>query len=108
MDKKAENTAAIVALVCGILSIVLSIWAYVNFIAIALGIVAIVFAVKGRKIENKKGMATAGLVCGIVGLVLACTCGMCSTCAACAIKETNDALNSITADDVNSWFNSLK
>ena len=108
MDKKTENTAAVVALVCGILSIVLSIWAWVNFVAIALGIVGIVFGVKGRKIEDKKGMATAGMVCGIVGLVLACTCGMCSTCAACALKETSDALNSVTQSDVNNWLNSLK
>ena len=54
MEKKTENTAAVVALVCGILSIVLCWIPYVYFCCFPLGIVGIVFGVKGRKIEEKK------------------------------------------------------
>ena len=60
---------AIAALVLGIISIVLSVISFfllgwLCFIALALGILAIVFACVVRKKGEK---ATGGLVCGIIG-----------------------------------------
>lgn len=60
---------AIAALVLGILSLVLSVISFfllgwLCFIALALGIVAIVFACIVRKKGEK---ATGGFVCGIIG-----------------------------------------
>lgn len=56
------------ALVCGILAILLS---FTPLMGIILGIVAIVLASKAVKEAGRDGKATAGKVCGIVGIVLA-------------------------------------
>ena len=63
---------AIAALVCGILGIVGGFIPVVNYFTLVLAILGIVFGVKARKQsaeaqDGKQGMATAGLVCGIVG-----------------------------------------
>ena len=64
---------AIASLVCGILSIIGPSVMYVRYFSFGLAILGIVFGVKGRKLNmlygSGKGMATAGLVCGIIGLV---------------------------------------
>lgn len=75
-----KNSYAIAALVLGIVSIVFSfIFIWVGLIA---GVVGIILAVKGRKIEDKKGMATAGLVCSIIGTSLS---GIFVVCALCVV-----------------------
>lgn len=75
-----KNSYAIAALVLGIVSIVFSfIYVWVGLIA---GVVGIILAVKGRKIEDKKGMATAGLVCSIIGTSLS---GIFVVCALCVV-----------------------
>lgn len=87
-----KNSNAVVSLVLGIVSCVLSfcgVWP--ALVGLPCGIVAIIFAVKGRKIEAKKGMATAGLVLGIIGTVL---CGILFTCGLCAIATVNSIINS--------------
>ena len=61
------------ALVCGIISVVFCWVGYGAFITLILGIVAIVLAVKAGKMApggHRSGMATAGLVLGIIGVVL--------------------------------------
>jgi hypothetical protein len=63
------NTKSIVSLVLGILSIIIP---YLGFL---IGIVAIVFASLSFKeirmrMEQGKGLAVAGLVCGIIGTAL--------------------------------------
>lgn len=55
------------ALGFGIAGLVLS-WTYAGFI---LGIIALIYANKGRN-ALKKGRATAGMVCGIIGIVISC------------------------------------
>lgn len=61
---------AIASLICGILSIVLPWIPYGYIFAIAAGIVAIVLSVKVRKLNDaNKGMATGGLVTGIMVLL---------------------------------------
>lgn len=64
---QGSNALAIVALICGILSIVCCVC--VGFNAIP-GIVAIICGILGMKKCPKAGMAKAGMICGIVGVVL--------------------------------------
>ena len=71
--RQAMNEKAIVSFTLGILSIVF-IWLFL-YASPVMGVVGIFFGVQGRK-EGKKtvyggnGMATAGLVCSLVGLVV--------------------------------------
>ncbi|CAN2326312.1 DUF4190 domain-containing protein [Fusobacterium sp. oral taxon C10] len=60
---------AIASLVLGIVSLVLSFFG-LGIISVFTAIVGIILGVLGRKDPEKKGMATAGLVCSIIALVL--------------------------------------
>ncbi len=81
MDAK---NISIAALVCGILGIVGSFIPVVQYFTLVLAILGIVFGVKGRKAEgnDKRGMATAGMVLGIVGVAAT---GLVVLCAICAV-----------------------
>lgn len=60
---------SIAALILGICSIVFCCFWYVSLIT---GIIAIILGVKAKKDNaGKQGMAKAGMICGIIGLVLA-------------------------------------
>lgn len=61
---------AVASLVLGIVSIIFSFFGGINFFGGIIGIVGIILGVYGKKYESKKGMATAGLVCSIIGTVL--------------------------------------
>jgi hypothetical protein len=61
------NGKAVASMVLGILSIALC-WLY-GIVGLVLGILAIVFGVQGRRRPDGHGMATAGLVTGILGVV---------------------------------------
>ncbi len=63
-----NKTLAIVSLVLGILAIVTG--CCITYLGILFGIAAIICAVLANK-QGKTGLATGGLVCGIIGLVLA-------------------------------------
>ncbi len=81
---------AIAALVCGILGIVGGFIPVVNYFTLVLAILGIVFGVKARKQsaeaqDGKQGMATAGLVCGIVGAAFGVVGIICVLCAAGSI-----------------------
>ncbi len=60
---------AIASLVLGIISLVLS-FCGLGIISVFTAIVGIVLGTLGRKDPEKKGMATAGLICSIIALVL--------------------------------------
>lgn len=62
----------VAALVLGIVGLILSFVPCLGMYAIPLTILAIIFGVIGMKKEKGKGMAIAGLVCGIVGSLIAC------------------------------------
>ena len=62
------DALAIISLVAGILSIVLCCAMYWAFIP---GILGIVFSIISSKNNGKTGVAKAGLICSIVGMVLA-------------------------------------
>ena len=86
---------AIVSLVCGIVGIVGSFIPYVSYVAPLCAIAGIVFGalalknVKAGNCEgNEKGLATAGLVLGIVSTavsVLMFACAICAICAAASL-----------------------
>ena len=86
---------AIVSLVCGIVGIVGSFIPYVSYVAPLCAIAGIVFGalalknIKAGNCEgNEKGLATAGLVLGIVSTavsVLMFACAICAVCAAASI-----------------------
>ena len=62
------DTLAIVSLILGIAAIVLG--CCITYLGIALGIGGIICSVMSKK-KQKSGMATAGMVCSIVGIVFA-------------------------------------
>ena len=80
---------SITALVTGILSIVGGWIPVVNYFTLVLGIVGIVFGVKGRKTApaGQTGMATAGFVCAIIGTALNVIGILCVICAAAAVSS---------------------
>lgn len=61
---------AIASLVLGIISIIFSFFTGINLIGGIIGIIGIVLGAQGRKDIEKKGIATAGLVCSIIGTIL--------------------------------------
>ena len=79
----AKNMS-IAALICGILGIVGSFIPVVQYFTLILAILGIVFGVKGRKmaVDNEKGLATAGLVLGIIGTAFAAVGVICVVCVA--------------------------
>lgn len=67
-ENKGEGLS-VAALICGILGIIGSWIPLVCYFTFVLAILGIVFGVKGRKYK-KNGLATAGLVLGIIGTCL--------------------------------------
>lgn len=67
---KKSNTKAILALVFGILALLIS--CCCTYLAIALGVAAIILAVVSKNDNDGKmsGMAIAGMVCGIIGILI--------------------------------------
>ncbi|MBQ5446037.1 MAG: hypothetical protein IIT48_05165 [Lachnospiraceae bacterium] len=59
----------VASLVLGILAIVLDITS-LGWLGAILGLIGIILGAVGRKNPEKKGIATAGLVCSIIGFVL--------------------------------------
>lgn len=62
---------AIASLVLGIVSIVVSLFfSSTSWLGAVTGIIGIILGAMARKDPAKKGLATAGLVCSIIGFVL--------------------------------------
>lgn len=80
-----KNSNAVAGLVLGILSLTLSWIPYLGWLTLPAGIVGLILSVKGRKIEYRKGMATAGMVLSIIGLALWALLLLCVVCAGAAI-----------------------
>jgi hypothetical protein len=75
MPMQQSNGMGTAALVCGIIGLVCGITYFLWVFAIVLGILAIIFGAVGkgkvgRGEANNGGSATAGLVCGILGMVI--------------------------------------
>ena len=88
----AKNMS-IVALVCGILGIVGAWIPVVCYFTLVLSIVGIGFGAKGRKAaaENEKGLATAGLVLGIIGTAFGALGVVCAICACAGLAALGAA-----------------
>lgn len=89
---------AIAALILGIVGLIGSFWMgliseFFCFVPIFLTVAAIVLGAIGRGEQSKRGMATAGMVLGIVGVVFAVI--FCFVW--CAWHEVNDAFNYATS-----------
>ncbi|MDR7240175.1 DUF4190 domain-containing protein [Neobacillus drentensis] len=68
-EKNQTNNSSVISLTVGILSL------FIPFIGLILGIIGIIFSRKAVKQinqtnENGRGLATAGLICSIVGIIL--------------------------------------
>ncbi len=68
MNGDGNKGMAIAAMILGIVSIVLCCIWYISIIA---GVVAIVLGIMYNKKNGKCGMSTAGILCGIIGMILA-------------------------------------
>lgn len=71
----------VAALVLGIVSAALGIFGFGFPIGTIAGVVGIILGALGRKDPEKRGLATAGLVCSIVGTILSVLLFL--ACAAC-------------------------
>lgn len=83
---KAGLTLGIVSLACGVVSMFLPGWIglVVSIAALPLAIVGLVLSAKAGKAQ-KSGIATAGLVVGIIATVLAGIGFACTLCGVCAL-----------------------
>ena len=104
-EVKKSNGMASAALVCGILSLFfgacLGFLGITAWLGVVLGIVAVVLGVIANK-KGKDGKATAGLVMGIIGLVLSAIIAI--SCTICAHK-VNKAAKEAFGDD---WEKAMK
>lgn len=89
--ESTTNGMAIAALICGILGIVGSFIPVVTYFTTVLAILGIIFGVKGKQqadlINSGKGLATAGLVLGIIGTVFGLLGVICALACAGAIAS---------------------
>ena len=62
---------AVASLVLGIISLVIGIFSsgLLGWLGAILAVIGIILGALGRKDPAKKGMATAGLVCSIIGVI---------------------------------------
>lgn len=67
-NSNKADALAIISLIAGILSIVICCTTYYSLIP---GIIGIVCSIISKKQNGKTGIATAGLICSIIGCVLA-------------------------------------
>ena len=91
------SNLAVAALICGILGIVGSFIPIVQYFTLVLAILGVVFGVKARKTAppDKRGMATAGMVLGIIALGLTLLAIICVVCAAGALLSGLSGLSSL-------------
>ena len=92
------KTCSIVALVCGIVGVVFAwmglVFSIIALIASVAGIIFGAMGMKKAKEENvPKGLAVAGLVCGIVGAAFAFIGVICSACVLCAGNAIAESYN---------------
>ena len=73
LENNPDKNKGIASLVLGILSLVVVWFGYGTLIALVLSIIGIVLGVGARKElapDQGRGLATAGMICSIIGLVL--------------------------------------
>lgn len=101
------NGLAIGGMICGIASIVASIFSatiIVGILGVVLGAVAIVLSVLAKKKGNQGGMATAGIACGIVGAALCLIFTIICGAAVCAVTEAYNEITSYGSSSYYDWY----
>lgn len=92
---KASNPMAVGALVCGIIGVVFCWFGWFSFVALVLSVVGIILGAKGMQVSKTtnsgKGLAIAGLVCGIVGTAFSLIAVICYL---CLVSTANSILGS--------------
>lgn len=77
----------VASLVLGILSLIMSFIPGVSLVGLIVSVIGVVLGALGRKVPEKAGIATGGLVCSIIALILCAVfffaCGGMTMCAAC-------------------------
>ena len=106
---------AVAGLVLGIAGLVFSfLGTWFSVLALPMSIVGLVLAVMGGKklkaVGAPAGIATAGLVLGIIAVVFSAifffTCGICTICVAAELNDLNNSLNDFN-NDLNDLANQL-
>lgn len=69
--EKPRQGMAIAALVLGILAALVAIFPIGSYVAVLMGLLAVIFGILGARRRSGKGMAVAGLILGGLGLVVA-------------------------------------
>ena len=91
---KQSNPMAIGALVCGIIGVIFCWFGWFSFVALVLSVIGIILGAKGMQVakttNSGKGLAIAGLVCGIVGTALSLIAVICYI---CVLSAANDIIN---------------
>ena len=67
MEKKNNKSFGVASLTCGIIG---NMFVFMPYLGLPLSILGIVFAAKQKDINAGKGMAIAGRVLGIIGIVM--------------------------------------
>ena len=90
-ENKPSKGLSIAALVCGIVGVVGGWFPVVCYFTLALSILGIIFGVLAMKRAKEngepKGLAVAGLVCGIVGAAFSVIGIICVICAAAVVNS---------------------
>ena len=73
-DDNTNKGPAVASLVLGILSLICACFGYSSIAGLIFGIIGIVLGAKARKV-SQTGLATAGFVCSLIGLIL-CAIGL--------------------------------
>lgn len=102
----SAKNKSIAALVLGIVAAVFCWFGWFSIVALALGIVAIVLGVKGRNEcpvgYQGRGLATAGLILGIIGTVLS---GISVACWICVVVTAGSVAGELSAlGDLSSYY----
>ncbi|MGN1111776.1 MAG: DUF4190 domain-containing protein [Acutalibacteraceae bacterium] len=111
MQNNNSKVFSIVALVCGIVGIIGAWIPVLCYFAFVIAILGIVFGAIGMKkckaAGERKGLAIAGLVCGIIGTAITLIAVICAVCVVCTAASVLGAAGG-TASDLNSLASLLQ
>lgn len=98
-EKKPFNVLALISMIAGILGLFWAFWGYLGIVGVILGIAAAIMGSIARKNDPNNGMAKAGLICGIIAIVIGAVafiaCIACIGCAACSGGLENSIYDSL-------------
>lgn len=85
--KQGGKKVGVASLVLGIVALICGFIPGVSLVGFILALLGVILGALGRKVPEKAGVATGGLVCSIIALVFSCifffACGGMAMCSAC-------------------------